>query len=152
MSTRPTLSILQYNVMKSRDRVMAALLRDRKITSYDVLAIQEPWRNPFVYATHNPIPQHFEVAYHDHKKTRVCFFVNKRIASHHWIVTHHTPDLSTLELKWGVHEETIIIHDVYNPVLSLEPTNSAITTLQRVLDWWKGAEQIVVGDFNLHHP
>jgi hypothetical protein len=26
MSTRPMLSILQYNVMKSRDRVMAALL------------------------------------------------------------------------------------------------------------------------------
>ncbi|KAI3053337.1 hypothetical protein CBS147353_11490 [Aspergillus niger] len=58
----------------------------------------------------------------------------------------------TLELKWGAHEETIIIHNVYNPVPSLEPTNSAITTLQRVVDRWKDAEQIVVGDFNLHHP
>jgi hypothetical protein len=55
--------------------------------------------------------------------------VNKRIVSHHWIVTHYTPDLSTLELKWGVYEETIIIYNVYNPILSLEPTNSAITTL-----------------------
>ncbi|KAF4227803.1 hypothetical protein CNMCM8980_005984 [Aspergillus fumigatiaffinis] len=138
--------------MKSRDKVMAALLRDKKITNYDVLAIQEPWRNPFVHTTHNPIPQHFEVAYHDHNKTRVCFFVNKRIASHHWTAIHHTPDLSTLELRWGEREETIIIHNVYNPMPSLEPANSAISTLQRVLGRWQGAEQIVVGDFNLHHP
>ncbi|KAL3251841.1 hypothetical protein ABHI18_010431 [Aspergillus niger] len=59
---------------------------------------------------------------------------------------------STLELKWGAHEETIIIHNVYNPVPNIEPTNSAITTLQSVLDRWKDAEQFVVGDFNLHHP
>jgi hypothetical protein len=131
---------------------MAALLRDRKIISYDVLAIQEPWRNPFVHTTHNPIPQHFEVAYHDHRKTRVCFFVNKRIASHHWTVTHHTPDFSTLELRWGESEETIVIHNVYNPAPSLEPAHSAITTLQGALGQWKDTEQIVVGDFNLHHP
>ncbi|KAI3054124.1 hypothetical protein CBS147353_11474 [Aspergillus niger] len=56
-----------------------------------------------------------------------------------------------LELKWGAHEETIIIHNVYNPVPSLEPTNSAITALQGVLGRWKDAEQIVVSDFNLHH-
>lgn len=42
MSAQPTLSILQYNIMKSQDRVMPALLRDRKTTSYDVLTIQEP--------------------------------------------------------------------------------------------------------------
>jgi hypothetical protein len=58
---------------------MAALLRHRKIISYDVLAIQETWRNPFINATHHLIPQHFELVYYDHKKTRVCFFVNKRI-------------------------------------------------------------------------
>lgn len=47
--------------------------------------------------THNPIPQHFELAYHNHRKTRVCFFINKRIGSSQWSVTHHTPDFSTLE-------------------------------------------------------
>jgi hypothetical protein len=66
--------------------------------------------------------------------------VNKRIASHYWTVTYHTPDLSTLELKWGVHKETIIIHNVYNPIPSLKPTNSAITMLQSVLDRWKDTE------------
>lgn len=45
MNQHTTLNILQYNVHKSRDTVMATLLRDPQIAEYDVLAIQEPWRN-----------------------------------------------------------------------------------------------------------
>ncbi|PWY61991.1 hypothetical protein BO83DRAFT_460243 [Aspergillus eucalypticola CBS 122712] len=71
-------------------------------------------------------PSIFELAHQDHRKTRVY--------------------LSTLELNWDEHDEIIIIHNVYNPVPDLEPANSAITTLQRVLDRWKGPEQITVGD------
>jgi len=40
------LKILQYNVMRSRDEVMATLLRDPKIQDYDILALQEPWKKP----------------------------------------------------------------------------------------------------------
>ena len=138
--------------MKSRDKVMASLLRDRRITNYDVLAIQEPWRNPFMNTTHNPIPQHFELAYHNHRKTRVCFFINKRIGSSQWSVIHHTPDFSTLELRWGEKNETIAIHNVYNPIPTIEPTNSALPTLQEAMSRWRQVEQVVVGDFNLHHP
>lgn len=153
MTRQSTLSILQYNVRKSRDQVMAALLRDRKIINYDVLAIQEPWRNPFMNTTHHPIPQYFELAYYDHKKTRVCFFVNKRIETKRWSVTHHTPDLSTLQLRWGDEEnEEVVIHNIYNPVPTLEPANSTLSMLQTAMEQWRQAEQIVVGDFNLHHP
>lgn len=42
MNGQTTLSILQHNVRKSRDMVMASLLRDPKVHKYDVLAIQEP--------------------------------------------------------------------------------------------------------------
>lgn len=49
-----SLSILQYNVGKSRDIVMATLLRDPKIVDFDILAIQEPWVNPFMDTTHQP--------------------------------------------------------------------------------------------------
>jgi hypothetical protein len=132
---------------------MAALLRDRKTINYDVLAIQEPWRNPFMNTTHHPIPQHFELAYYDHKETRVCFFINKRIEARRWSVTHHTPDLSTLQLRWGEEEnEEIVIHNVYNPVPSLEPANSTLPVLRTAMERWRHADQIVVGDFNLHHP
>ena len=42
MNRHSTLSILQYNVHRSRDMVMASMLRDPKIYEYDILAIQEP--------------------------------------------------------------------------------------------------------------
>lgn len=153
MNRPTTLSILQQYVMKSRDKVMATLLRDRRITNYDVLAIQEPWRNPFMHTTHHPIPQHFELAYHNHLKTRVCFFVNKRIDSSLWSVTHHTPDLASLHLRWGEEgTQEIIIHNVYNPIPTSDPTNSTLPALQEAMGRWRQAEQIVMGDFNLHHP
>lgn len=103
--------------------------------------------------THNPIPQHFELAYHDHKKTRVCFFVNRRIEASCWSVLHHTPDLSTLQLHWGEEEkEMIAIHNTYNSIPSLEPSNSTLPALREALERWRHVEQLVVGDLNLHHP
>jgi hypothetical protein len=36
------LNIPQYNVRKSRDMVMASLLRDPEIYDFDIIAIQEP--------------------------------------------------------------------------------------------------------------
>jgi hypothetical protein len=48
------------------------------------VTIQEPWRNPSMHTTHHPIRQHFELAYYDYKKTRVCFFVNKGIEVKRW--------------------------------------------------------------------
>jgi hypothetical protein len=37
-----SLSILQYNVRKSRDQVMASLLANEKALEYDIIALQEP--------------------------------------------------------------------------------------------------------------
>lgn len=42
MISKTTLKILQYNVRKSRDIVIATLLRDLRVIDYDILAIQEP--------------------------------------------------------------------------------------------------------------
>ena len=39
MNRHSTLSILQYNVHRSRDMVMASMLRDPRIHKYDILAI-----------------------------------------------------------------------------------------------------------------
>ncbi|TKA77911.1 hypothetical protein B0A49_04302 [Cryomyces minteri] len=38
-----TLSIVQYNVRNSREKVMAPFLLDKDIANFDVVAIQEPW-------------------------------------------------------------------------------------------------------------
>ena len=76
------LKILQYNVHKSNDTVMASLLRDPHIKSYDILPIQEPWQNNFMPTTHHPLKDSFRLYYSGldnlEEKARFCFFVNKR--------------------------------------------------------------------------
>lgn len=82
MNSKTTLKILQYNVRKSRDTVMATLLRDPRVMDYDVLAVQEPWRNPFMSTTHHPAKAQFHLCYPaaiEGGPARVCFFVNKRL-------------------------------------------------------------------------
>ena len=76
MNHKPTLSILQYNVRKSKDKVMATLLRDPKTHEHDILAIQEPWRNPFTATTHHPAKDVFDLYCPEGTEegpTRVCF-------------------------------------------------------------------------------
>jgi exonuclease III len=82
MNRHSTLSILQYNVHRLRDIVMASMLRDPRIHEYDILAIQELWRNPFAATTHHPAKRFFYLcclAGSEAGHARVCFFVNKRL-------------------------------------------------------------------------
>src|SRR4051795_1816032 len=100
-ASKEGIKILQYNVMKSRDVVMATLLRDPKIQEYDILALQEPWRNPFISTTHNPITHSFHLCFPNDSReapARVWFFINKRIDRSRWRFTEHTRDLCTLEI------------------------------------------------------
>lgn len=73
-----SLSVISYNVNTSKDGVMASFLRDDRVLDYDIVAIQEPWQNPFCFTTHHPAKQHFWLIWPE-SKPRVCFFVNKRI-------------------------------------------------------------------------
>jgi hypothetical protein len=97
MTVQATLTILQYNVRKSRDTVMATLLRDPKINNYDILAIQEPWKNPFSETTHHPAKDQFHLCYPTLEKegpSRVCFLVNRRIDHSKWSFKQSSKDLS----------------------------------------------------------
>lgn len=55
------LRILQYNVWKSRDVVLAASSRIPE--SLITLAIQEPWRNPFIETSYHTLKAHFQLTY-----------------------------------------------------------------------------------------
>ncbi len=158
MNSTTTLSILQYNVMKSRDIVMASLLRDPSIREYDILAIQEPWRNPFMSTTHNPIPEYFHL--HFPKDTReeparVCFFVNKRLDETRWRITEHTRDVCTLRITYSEEEmqqpKEVAIHNVYNPPRSTENRRSSLPALEQALRQHADIGQVILGDFNLHY-
>ena len=73
--------ILQHNTMKLCDKVMASMLWDPQTWKYNILAIQEPWRNPFTVSTHHPCRDHFHMTYPTYQDlkqgpTRACFFMN----------------------------------------------------------------------------
>ena len=59
------LKVLQYNVQKSKDKVMAPLLADKIAATYDVLALQEPWQNPHKNATYCPNSSVFYIIHDD---------------------------------------------------------------------------------------
>lgn len=151
---RKTVSILQYNVNKSREQVMAPLMADENVWKYDIIAIQEPWRNKFQAATYHPVKDRFDLVYNTTEGTRVCFFINHLLKGT-WSYTHHTPDLDSLHLKIldGEIERTVHVHNVYNPIGRIRGANpGTIPDLRKALETNHSDEHIVLGDFNLHHP
>ncbi|KAF2844552.1 hypothetical protein T440DRAFT_355671, partial [Plenodomus tracheiphilus IPT5] len=115
----------QYNVRKSRDMVMASLLRDPGIHDFDIIAIQESWRNPYTATTHHPAKDRFHLCYPTGDADglpRVCFFIQ------------------------------LAVHNVYNPPKGTRNQRSTLPQVREALDKHRTDEQIILGDFNLHHP
>jgi len=148
MTEHQTLRILQYNVQKSRDVVLASLFQDRWISEFEVLAIQEPWRNPRIATSYHPLKTHFQLAYLNDESTRVCFYVNKRIDASTWNVSFITKDIVVLEIIHPHLQHKVSIINVYNELgtSTLDDLRQTISTLTT------DHEVIVLGDFNLHHP
>lgn len=150
MTTLDTLSILQYSVQKSYGQVMAPLFADDAfISSFDIVAIQEPWRNTYQNTTHHPRKDLFALAYLDHPQTRVCFFISKRLKPGSWSIIFHSPDLVTPCLKTSCGP-AINFHNVYNPVA--HTGENQLPLLENALAANLEQKHLVVGDVNLHHP
>ncbi|KAJ6439009.1 reverse transcriptase [Purpureocillium lavendulum] len=126
-----------YNVRKSKDTVMATLPRDPRIQEYDIIAIQEPWRNPFSDTTHHPAKDLFHLCYprmEEGESARVCFFISKQLDHSQWHFKETNRYLCTLILETKAEGGSkIAIHNV-----------SEMQNLRQM-------EQIIIGDFNLHH-
>lgn len=158
MNRQNTLKILQYNVHKSKDKVMASLLRDPRIHEFDILAIQEPWRNPFTATTHHPAKDKFHLCYppgDEEGPARVCFFINKTMDHTKWRYEESTRDLCTIIIDPGAEhqgEPRLAIHNIYNPPKAANNRRSTLPSTRRALDKHRTTEQILLGDFNLHHP
>ena len=155
MSTKHTLTILQYNVRNSKDTVMATLLRDPRVHEYDVVAIQEPWKNPFSATTHHPAKDIFHLCYpttEGEEPAKVCFFINKKIDHSKWQFKPVNKNICTLTLETNAdNARKIALHNVYNPHQHQEHRHSVLPQLRRELQAMHQEEHIVVGDFNLHH-
>ena len=145
-----SLKILQYNVQKSRNKVMSPLFADERITSYDIIAIQEPWQNPFCNTSYCPSAVNFHLVYNNQKQCS-CIYINKSLDVNSWDVQFHRPDLCSLHLR--TKERDIWIHAIYSQPpggYTVWDYPSPIPLLPDLLS--EEGEHIILGDFNLHSP
>jgi exonuclease III len=158
MNRHNRLNILQYNVRKSRDMVMASLLRDPGIDDFDIIALQEPWKNPYTATTHHPAKNKFHLCYptgHTEGTARVCFFINKKIDQARWRFEERTRDICSIIVDPTDNQqsqERVIIHNIYNPPKNSSNRQSALPQIREALRQYHADEQVLLGDFNLHHP
>lgn len=124
---------------------------DLRMLSYDILAIQKLWRNPFLSTTHNPIKDSFYLGYPQDNRdepARVCFFVNKRLDHTKWGSAEHTRDLCMLSIETRTRSsedanmKRLAIHNVYTPCQITENRRSCLPDLCRVMEAHQEAEQI----------
>jgi Endonuclease-reverse transcriptase len=155
MNEHDSLRILQYNINHGKEATLIPLLQDTNVQNFDVLAIQEPWMNPFMNTSYNPSTTTFHLSYPPKPLARVCFYVNKRIDPSSWAVTTHNEDLQTLTIRYGPTEDvkTVKIHNIYNPSPQsyTAMVSGTLATLQECLREDTN-DHILLGDFNLHHP
>lgn len=148
-----TLTILQYNVHRSKDVVMADFLRNPRVLEADVIAIQEPWDNPYTETTHHPAKATHELVYPSTnecqgERTRVCMLISKHLQWTHHVYGRDSHEVRIRTGKSGESGEELRIINIYNPVGSIETVNM----LGDVFGRKTRSRTIVIGDFNLHHP
>ena len=77
---------------------MALLLADPQIHNYDIIAIQEPWTNPFQDTTYCLSLAPFLLVYLL-EKGRCCFLINKKLNITTWEPFFLSLDLCILKLE-----------------------------------------------------
>ena len=103
MNTFQKLRILQYNVHKSKSKMMIILLHEKKIKNYDILMIQKSWRHHEKTRTYNSRDTDFILKNNDEK---TCFYVNNRINDNNWHSTQHFKDVNIITLQlWRQNEK-----------------------------------------------
>ena len=149
MMEQGNLRILQYNVQKSREVVLASLFQQSEIRDYDILAIQEPWRNPFTNTTYHPLKADFHLLYMDDPTTRVCFYINKRLNPDKWDISFQSKDVAVLRITDRTSNNRLCIFNVYN-----ETGTASLSDLRNGLETHNNNDDslMILGDFNLHHP
>ena len=147
-----SLKILQYNVHKSKRKVIALLLADPRIHQYDIIALQEPWTNQQSKkaTTYCPRSAPFFLVY-PLEKGQCCFLVSKRLNTSTWEPSFQSPDLCSLQFE--AEGRRIWIHNIYSQPPGSYNTTSFPTPIPSLASLLKQAgEHIVLRDFNIHHP
>src|SRR5271170_7640074 len=121
-----SVKILQYNVHKSKNKVLAPLFADPKTGDFDIIAVQEPWRNPYDSTAYNIRDSGFHLVDKD-RDSRVSIYINKRISTDSWNEVSHSLDTQSITLRLSVSQ--INIHNVYSPPPASHSDNSELSAL-----------------------
>ena len=140
-----TLTILQYNTNKSRDRTQIPFLDNLNPRQHHIVAIQEPAMSPNTRTTCKSRGYHLLVM--PNPLARVCFYVSKALPVQAWQEEHISLDLRTLTIR--INHTTLHVHNIYNPNPSDRTQASPLPQLPALLQ--RRGEHILLGDFNLHH-
>ena len=149
MST-PTLNLLQYNVQKSQT-CQDLLLANPRLQEVDLIALQEPWRNPYKKTSTSTV---FSAFYplQDQVFGRTLLLINRRIQRSAITPVFWSKDLTSLEIR--VQAKVFWVHNLYFTPTSQEnyrvSAEALLDVLAQALE--KEGEHILLTDSNLHHP
>ncbi len=154
MFQQKKLWILQYNVYKFREKMMIALLHEKKIKNYDILIFQELWWFDENFRAYCSVTVNFMLK---NNKNRICFYINKRIDSNIWHSIWYFKDVNTIMLQTLINDtqmtqKVIHFHEAYNSSLRDHKVNhekESLSDIKKTLHMLK--ECILVEDFNLHY-
>ena len=161
------LSMIQYNMRKDKDGTMAPFLRDERVLSADVIAVQEPWSNPYQATTHHPQKDLYHLAWPSDEipretgrsPVRVCMFIHKRIDPRSIQIVNHSGTFQTVILNYrhGSRDTRLAIHNLYlsphTPSVAEEvmPATETLKLADQALTRFANHEQVLLGDFNAWH-
>ncbi len=163
------LSILQYNMHKSKDVVMKSCPKDKKVRKIDIQAIQEPWLNVYMATAYYPIKIMFRLIYLDPEKkvdkmtVSICFFVNKQIPMTDFNIFFYSGDLVTMKI-WLINVAIIVNQYLQVPNLYNKPSTEPSLTFVELQIALKEegifinkrsesyTQHIIVKEFNIYHP
>ncbi len=154
MFQQKKLWILQYNVHKFREKMMIALLHEKKIKNYDILILQELWWFDENFRAYCSATVNFTLK---NNENRICFYINKRIDSNIWYSTWYFKNVNTITLQTLTNDTQMIqkvihIHEAYNSSLrdhKVIHEKESLSDIEKMLHMSK--ECILVKNFNLHH-
>ncbi|GFF30962.1 probable RNA-directed DNA polymerase from transposon X-element [Aspergillus udagawae] len=122
---------------RSKNVVMAQFLRDPKVLEADIIAIQEPWDNPYQDTTHHPANTTHQLLYPAAAEfggsyARICLYVSRRINPTKWKHTAYSRDCQELELQHDTR--TLRLYNIYNPRLDTNTQTDTLDLLEQILN------------------
>ena len=146
------LSLLQYNVQKSQS-VQDLLLTTPALQEVDIIALQEPWKNPHLETSTSTAFSSF-IPLYSSELGRTLFLINKKLRLSSLHPTFWSKDFISLEIYLENSTTSLWVHNLYFTPSSqrnyTEASDSLLLLLQTALQ--ERGQHILLTDSNLHHP